>query len=297
MIIKEIPLDAFDRLFPSGHTVFDGASFNLLNCEKAERVSAYVGFSGDKPLIGQIFGRRDGLWRAPFSAPYSVPSDNFPDTRQTLINDFYQNLRNHLDAPLRLVWTPPFYGDGCPPEADEVIEEANFHYDMADFPTYYEHLNRAARKNHNRALIIPFDFCKTDDIARAYRIIEINRRAMGYPLAMSLDDVKRTVTGVVNAHFFLLSLDGEDVAASMIYEVKEGIMEVVYWGDLPEAREHRTMNRLAWQIFGWVAANRPDIRYIDIGPSSLMGVRNEGLCRFKSSLGCRETPRPILILR
>ena len=86
------------------------------------------------------------------------------------------------------------------------------------------------------------------------------------------------------------------MAAAMIYHVAHEIVQVIYWGDLPQARHARAMNHLAWRIFGWYAHNRPDIRIIDIGPASSDGIRNEGLCQFKLSLGCVETIRPTLLI-
>lgn len=295
--IKPVRTEDFDLVFPTRPTVYDSAAFNLLNAPKAERVSALCGFSAEgKPLVGQIFGLRDGLWRAPFSAPFSAASVNCRECRESLISEFYAKVPAILGGNLRLVWPSEFYGTGRPPQADEVLIDANFHYDMTRFADFEVHLSRSGRYSHHRALKHPFDFFKTTDVRRAYAVIEANRRAMGYPLAMSLEQVLATVSGPVHADFFVLTLDGVDIAAAMLYDAAPSVMQVIYWGDLPQARPARAMNHLAWRVFSWYAANRPDIRIIDIGPASSDGVRNEGLCRFKLSLGCIETPRPTLTI-
>lgn len=295
--IREIDIADFDRVFPVRPTVYDSARFNLLNAARAERLVALAGFAGDgTPAVGQIFGLRGGMLRAPFSAPFSAASVADESRRGKLVSEFFAEAPRLLGAPMRLVWPSEFYGAGTPPDGSEIIDEANFHYDMSAFTDYEAHLSRSGRYNHHRALKHDFEFFKTDDIARAYAVIEANRRAMGYPLAMSLEQVVATVTDAVRADFFVMTLDGADIASAMIYEAAPGIMQVIYWGDLPQGRPARAMNHLAWRVFGWYALNRPEVRIVDIGPASTDGVRNEGLCQFKLSIGCVETPRRAVTL-
>lgn len=90
MEIKEISPEDFDLVFPRRPTVYDSGAFNMLNATKAERIAALVGFDeGGKPLMGQIFGLREGLWRAPFSAPFSAASVMDNIDRDKAVADFY----------------------------------------------------------------------------------------------------------------------------------------------------------------------------------------------------------------
>ncbi|MDO4320659.1 MAG: hypothetical protein Q4C34_08795, partial [Bacteroidales bacterium] len=208
--------------------------------------------------------------------------------------DFYRGIARMTGSQLKVVLPPPPYWPVAAPAIGRLVADANFHYDMARFADYERWFSRSGRYSHHRGLKTDWRFEKTDDIPRAYAVIDANRRAMGYPLAMSLEQVIATVSGPVDADFFVLSHDGIDLAAAMIYRVTPDAMQVIYWGDLPLARPLRAMNHLAWRVFGWYAGNRPDIRTVDIGPSSSDGVRNEGLCQFKLSIGCTETIRPTL---
>lgn len=296
MTVREIALEEFESVFPSAPAVYASAAFNILNRDKADRIAAFAACDGDgRPVLGQIMGLRDGRWLAPFSAPFSAPSAHGPVSVEAL-DEFYGAVRAHTHSPLRIVCPPPFYSDTAHPTIGRIVEDANFHYEMARFADYEKYLSRSGRYSHHRGRKTDFEFTKTDDIPRAYAVIEANRRAMGYPLAMSLDLVTRTVGGTVDADFFVLSHIGQDVGAAMLYSVTPGIMQVIYWGDLPHIRPARGMNYMAWRIFGWYADHRPDIRIIDIGPSSSDGVRNEGLCQFKLSLGCIETPKPTIYI-
>jgi lipid II:glycine glycyltransferase (peptidoglycan interpeptide bridge formation enzyme) len=149
-------------------------------------------------------------------------------------------------------------------------------------------LSRNARKNLNRAKTVPFEFVRLnarDDaqVARAYEVIKTNRESRGYPLRMSLDDVLRTIR-IIDADFFVLTLDGVDVAAAQVFHVADGIAQVVYWGDVPGYGEMRPMNMLSYCLFEHYRNN--GIKVLDIGPSTEHGEPNYGLCEFKENLGC-----------
>lgn len=295
--LREIPVEVFDSLFPKRHSVYDSSGFNLLNGAKVERLKAFALFDeNEKPVVGQIFGLRDGLWRAPFSAPFSVASVN--GENGSLVDEFYGRLSDSLEAPLRLVWSPEVYGMAIPNlPAKERVTDANFHYPMEHFTEghFEQYLSRSGRYNHHRAMKHDFEFGETHDIERAYSLIRKNREAMGYPLAMSLAQVCETVK-LVPAHFFIMTLAGEDIASAMIYDAAPRIAQVIYWGDLPQGRPFRAMNHLAYKVFEWYDCNRKDITIIDIGPASSDGVRNEGLCQFKMSIGCVETEKATMTI-
>ena len=296
MEIKEIALDEFDSVFPSNLNpiIFSTARFNQLNRSKAEDVKALAMVDDDgSVLIGQIFGLRGRMWRAPFSAPFSTAAG--AEISKQLLTEFYSLSADFLGSPLRLVLPPPFYPSSITPEVGAQVDDFNYHYPLSRYRNYESHLSRPGRKNHRNSLKHPFDFFKTDDIGRAYGIIAQNRKAMGYPLAMSLEQVEAT-SAIIPADFFVMAIDGTDCAAAVVFKVAPSIMQVIYWGDIPEFRVARPMNRLAWELFGWYAANRPDIDIIDIGPSSTDGVKNEGLASFKLSIGCVETLRPTITI-
>lgn len=297
MKIIETDISAIDNTPATTPTVYDSIGFCALNACRADRTAAFAAVDDSgRVMASQILGLRDGVWRAPFSAPFSAPRIA-PHASDDTAARFYTALRRHTGLPLKIVLPPPPYMPPIPcPDGARVVDDANFHYDMARFADYEHWLSRSGRYSHHRGMKTDWQFTRTDDIARAYAVIEANRRAMGYPLAMSLEQVIATVSGPVEADFFLLSHDGRDMAAAMIYRVTPQAMQVIYWGDLPEARPLRAMNHLAWRVMQWYATNRPEIHTVDIGPSSADGVRNEGLCAFKLSIGCTETIRPTIWL-
>lgn len=287
MELKELPLKEFDSVFPDQPIPFSTGSFCLLNVEKADQVKALALFEGNEAVAGEIFGLREGMWRSPFSAPFSTVCAK----SQEYADEFFKRIMR----PTLLVWAPPFYPVWNTPEGQVLYKEANFHYPLERVSHFESFLSRSGRYNHHRAMKHSFEFFKTCDAARAYRIIAENRRAMGYPLAMSEQDVAQTIK-IIEADFFVMTLDGEDVAAALLFRTSPSVMQVIYWGDLPSGRPARAMNHLAWQVFSWYSQNRPEIEIIDIGPASSKGVMNEGLAQFKLSLGCIQTDKPAIKL-
>ena len=105
---------------------------------------------------------------------------------------------------------------------------------------------------------------------------------------MTLDDVEKTVR-TVPADFFLLQYERKDVAAAQIFHVAEGIAQVIYWGDLRAYSHLRPMNYFAYRLF--MHYQREGLRILDIGPSTMDGTPNYGLCDFKTAIGCEITPK------
>lgn len=117
----------------------------------------------------------------------------------------------------------------------------------------------------------------------AYTIITSNRKYKGYPLRMTLAQLKETFQMVTHDCFWGF-FNHCCIASAIIYHVTSNIVQVIYWGDLPGYTELKPMNFLASQLICYYSQR--DFQYIDIGPSSEKGVPNYGLCNFKKSIGC-----------
>ena len=156
---------------------------------------------------------------------------------------------------------------------------------------YQGKLHYNARKNLNIAMEQSFTFehCNNaESKSEAYKIIQANREAKGYPLRMTYDTVVKT-TAIIQADFFLVKLAKENVAAAMVFHVSPGIVQVVYWGDLPAFAASKTMNFLSYQVV--MHYYETGIKIIDIGPSTDNSIPNYGLCDFKESIGCMVYPK------
>ena len=74
----------------------------------------------------------------------------------------------------------------------------NFQFKVKLFESYFDIIERSARKNYNTSCKYNFTFQKLDskkeeDVKRAYTVIKANRESKGYPLRMTLEDVLKTI--------------------------------------------------------------------------------------------------------
>lgn len=296
----------YRQLFPNARHVFNSVDFTELNKGMCTSVQ-YLCFSENKARIGLIIGEKDGYWLSPFSAPFGGFDANQPD-RIEYYEEAVGLLKEHLAAsgmPLKIVLPPTAYGSYTAKMfnaltrsgAKLLFSELNYAYELDRFGEYESYLDRSARKNFHNARQYPFEFQELErtpeNISRAYAVIRDNRESKGYALQMSLESVLQTAE-VVSAEFFVMSLDGADVAAAMVYPVAEGIDQVIYWGDAPGYEDCRAMNYFTFKVFEHYS--RKGLKVLDIGPSSVEGVPNYGLCSFKENIGCTISLRHVFQL-
>lgn len=305
MIVRLVDADTFFEAFPLAHSVYGERAFLELNACRAEAVRHFAGYDQKGcARLGIVLGYRQSRWLAPYSAPFGEIAWSKPQGVET-IYDFVSELADMLeDHAISVTLAPALYDAEMLPKehivlgnyAEKTVLDINYHYPLERFDAFEEHLSRAARKNFHTAMRQGFVFEQTSDAARAYAVIKANRESKGYPLAMSMEQVVATVApaGPVQADFFVMSREGEDVAAAMVYHAAPGVAQVIYWGDAPGYSAMRPMNALPYFLMGHY--RRAGFRIVDIGPSSTGGVPNPGLCDFKESLGCLASAKPTFVI-
>ncbi|MCM1111017.1 MAG: GNAT family N-acetyltransferase [Clostridium sp.] len=288
-------------------SVFNTAEFNRLNASRADSLRwLLIGENPSRPLLGIVLGEKDGALRSPFSAPFGglTPAGRTEPQIDT-VYDAVGALKAYAAAnrtKIFLTIPSPIYSPRFVPSEEAALlahgellyADINYHFDLRDFPSYRSLLSDSARNHLNRSLrnglsMVRLDSDSRRDVARAYSVIETNRRERGFPLRMSLEQVWET-TRLVRAEFFVVTDSaGRDIAAAQMFHVAGGIAQVVYWGNTEEGAELYPMNFLAFKLFEHCLAE--GVSLVDIGPSSSEGVPNFGLCQFKKSIGCRQSLR------
>ena len=291
-------LQQFQLNYPCTTHVFNSVGFSTLNEDKCDELRC-LEFKDHKPRMGITLGLRGSLLCSPFSAPFGGFVFANPDTPLEMVDKAVKSLIRYADLhrlSLRITLPPAFYHPQLINKQifcltangfRQIYNDVNFHFDLTSFDDYTTILWRNARKNLQRARREPFVFKKAqsqEEIIAAYNTIQQNRKAKGYPLKMSLQQVLDTIN-VVPADFFNLSINGANVAAAQVFHVADGIVQVIYWGDAPGFENYRPMNYLAAKVVEYY--KKAGIRIVDVGPSSQFGVPSIGLCNFKESIGCK----------
>lgn len=300
MEIKEITSQEYHQLIGKKGPVFCSSAFLELNKGKVDVVRYFVG-RDSKNRIAFAVGERDGEWRAPFSAPFATIIGLRKDTAIEYYWDFVKLLNEHARAngikSISIFLPPDIYGGQ---ENAKIInallgngygveyQELNYSLPLTELNLdgYKADIQHNARKNLAIALKSGLELVQCTDLEskkEAYEVIRINRESKGYPLRMTLEQVLDTIE-VVKHNMFLVKKDERYIAAALVYHVTEEIVQVVYWGDVPDVGEYKPINFLSYELIKYYQER--NLRHLDIGPSTENGVPNFGLCSFKESIGC-----------
>ncbi len=284
---------------------YDKIWFHKLNEKKVEKI---VGFWFEKPRIKAclIGGIRENCLLFPYSSPFAM-IETLKECKNEELESFIEEIdifacKNEI-TQVKVKLPPMIYDEpnitkclgAFLRDNYQVCElELNFQIEVEDEEHYKNRLHRNGRKNLNHALEQNFclHYCFTENEKyTAYEIIRVNRQSKNYYLSMTWDEVKNTIR-YMEHDFFILTLNGKNIASAIVFKVTDDIWQVVYWGELPGQDDARPMNYLPYALCRFY--KEKGIRVLDIGPSMLNGKPNYGLCDFKESIGCTVSSKFVL---
>ena len=298
MEVIELTASEYENAFGNPFHVFASVGFNELNRDKCEKLYI-LGFKDTKFRLGIILGLKGKVLKSPFSAPFGgfVFANNEIKTSQ--IDSAIQSLEIWMIQKeyfeLKIILPPSFYDEkfinkqiNCLYRSEFKLTNVDLNYQLDTniiTDTYLDNIWRNARKNFKKALKQNLEFFKVDAARykEAFDIIVENRSVRGFPLRMSYEQVSNTIE-VIKSDFFIVTKNGASIASAIVFHVNEDVVQVIYWGDLPEYSENKTMNYLSYELFSFY--KNSGIQYVDIGPSTENSIPNNGLCEYKESIGC-----------
>jgi hypothetical protein len=300
MEIIEADHREYAELIPQPFHIFSDSSFNYLNEDRCDK-AYYLLFKDSKYRLGLVAGSRDNILHSAFSAPFGGFCFLQEEVKISHIDEGLKLLTEWAVSQrlysIKITLPPTIYNETFLSKQINSLYRNDFSMEKVDL-NYAYHLHHFdedypssiwynARKNLRIALgnQLSFGLCVSDQEKQdAYNVIRQNREARGFPLRMTWEQVQRSMA-VMPADFFLVKNNGGlSVAAAVIFHVAKKIVQVIYWGDLPEYAGLKTMNFLSYKVFEYYKAQQVDI--VDIGPSTENSVPNFGLCEFKESIGC-----------
>ena len=301
MEIEEVTDEEFSKIISRPYHTFGSGPFANINKGKVDKV-CYLLFKDGKYRLGLTAGIRENIFHTPFSSPFGGFIFLNDDIKIKFIDDAINKLtewcmkRNFNSINFTI---PPkiYHHSFLSKQANSlfrngfIIEkiDLNYSFDLKYFnKNYIQDIWHNARKNLKIAFTYEFTFKKCNSIEEnriAYEVIKKNRELRGFPLRMSWNEIVAT-TSIIPYDFFLIyNSNNIPIASAIVFHVSAEIVQVIYWGDLPEFNGLKTMNYLSYKIFEYYKSM--DIRIVDIGPSTENSVPNYGLCEFKESIGCQ----------
>ena len=298
MEVIELTATEYENAFGTPFHVFASARFNELNRDKCDKLYI-LGFKDTKFRLGIILGLKGKVLNSPFSAPFGGFVFANDEIKTSQIDSAIQSLEIWMKqkeyVQLKIVLPPSFYDEkfinkqiNCFYRAEYKVANIDLNYQLdvnIINDQYLDNIWRNARKNFKKALKQNLEFSKVDTgrYREAFDIIAENRSIKGFPLRMSYEQVSNTIE-FIKSDFFIVSKDDTSIASAIVFHVSEGVVQVIYWGDLPEFAENKTMNFLSYELFSYYKNN--GIQIVDIGPSTEDSIPNQGLCEYKESIGC-----------
>ena len=130
-----------------------------------------------------------------------------------------------------------------------------------------------------------------EQLKDVFVVIAANRARRGFPLSMSffqLQDMANEFPDKIHCFAVYSDLDRSNLAAaSVCIEVSTRVLYVFYWGDAAELESYSPIALLAAEIYGYCQRNCIEI--LDVGTSTVDGMPNYGLVRFKRNLAFSES--------
>ncbi|MDE6311884.1 MAG: hypothetical protein K2L96_08745 [Muribaculaceae bacterium] len=275
-------------------SAYTSVPFSELNASKVGRVVYLVLFEGDGPVAGIILGRWDD--NAPYRSPFSAPFGGMDMARKMRIEEVceaYRLIREYCGASgMHITLPPPQYAPAFVAQHTYALDALavrrelwlNHLYELGPERPFESLVSEKMRQHLRRAWRSGYETDFNPSIEEAYEVIRQNRLERGYPLAMSLDDLKATAS-IIQQEYIVLRHEGRAVAASISYRVAPGVLQLIYWGHLSECRGKYPMVALADALYSHALAEGFDV--LDLGPSTCVSSPNDSLADFKESVGAQ----------
>ncbi len=280
--------ETYYRTVPHPATVYDSAEFGLTVNAVCDAVYI-LATDDDGTAVGMVWGKDNaGTWASPFSAPYALCSMSRVDIDVPL--QAMHAIAGYVDTEShgkwRIVLPPEFYAPALIHSVVETFEALGreLFCDRNYAHPALAQMSSVARRNLRKAEHHGSFTLVTDaDAGAVYDLIAEHHRQLGYEMAMTRDQVLATARAIPMDFFMVM--DSEVPAAAAYYQhTAPHIVQMINWGDTAEARPLRVTN---WMDHA-ISLHYADIGIstIDLGPGTHHGIPNEGLERFKTSLGC-----------
>ena len=294
-MIFEVNQQQYRQVFREDPNPFISIPFIILNSRKADKLVFLIN-KKDKGSIGLIGGIKGKSLLSPFSAPFGGFHYRSEKILYSEVEEFIQDLRiysgEHEIQKIEIILPPVIYGQTINAKVVNALIRNGFSLQTPDIANY-GYLNsfkdqfsdRKSGKSFRQALkhgLIFHEAKEWNEKAIAYDIILKNRIWMCRPMSMNLKEILQ-VSELWPVDFFKVTTsEGEGLAAAIIYRSHPGIAHVSWWGDNERGRSLRAMDFITNNL--WKYYKNLGYQYLDLGTSTVNGIPNTGLLRFKESL-------------
>ena len=166
--------------------------------------------------------------------------------------------------------------------------ELNYAVEVAGaFVTRIDHGNRKQLKKCERAGLLSHALPRAE-YADAYNVIAESRRKKGRVPSMTWPALSAMCDALPDhVNCFGVRRDDVLIAAAICVAVNSAILYVFYWGEIAGVENLSPVTFLAQHVYNHCLEQQ--ISLLDLGTSTINGIPDHGLIRYKKHLGCSET--------
>lgn len=301
-MIFEVNAKTYRQQFPYSPHPYISDGFIEQVKTKADRVVRLLE-GNEKVSIGLVAGIKDDELLSPFSSPFGGFHFRHDNIRTCEIDQFIVHLIDYASSQniksIKLALPPDIYHHSFNTKMSNALLRNGFSTELPEITNWVdlkqfkgEFSCRNARQNYDKSLQYNLTFQVVQDIDEkemAYQIVNKNRVKFGRSICMTFNDLLRVSKLWPVDFFHVRNNKGDIVAAAIFYRGHEKIVQGIFWGDTDHGRCFRAMDFLSFKLWNYYK----DLNYcsIDLGTSSISGLPNEGLIRFKEDHDCTSALR------
>lgn len=172
---------------------------------------------------------------------------------------------------------------------DNFRTDLNHHIEV-DAQPFVKKLSTSKRKDVNKKQVSEASTCILDqkELGRVYNLLENNRRALGTTLSLSESELFSLYSNFKDVVFLVGTyFESELVSAAFCIKTAPNTVYVFYWGHQPNCRLAHPILPLAKFIYE--KCQLENIKYMDLGTSTIGDKPNWNLMFFKKSLGAKKS--------
>ena len=297
IMLTEVSKELFRQHFLQNPHPFISEEFIDLVKHKTDKVVRLIE-SDHNVSIGLLAGINDGILCSPFSAPFGGFHFIYDEVVYEEIFRFIAHLKDYAIAEklkkIQITLPSDIYCSSINAKCVNAFVRLGYTMNIPDIVNWIN-LNsyngksekKPIRKNINRAIRNNLTFSHVSDekqMIEAYKIIYENRKMLGREIHMNLSDLQE-VNKIFPVDYFLVkNIKNECLASAIIYRGHQKIIQAIFWGDIVPRTQVGVMDFLVMNLFNYYKNLGFDFIYL--GRSSIDGIPNEGLIRFKEWHNC-----------
>lgn len=291
-MLAEVPLKRYRERFSEDPHPYISESFIDSVENKTDRVLRILDLN-ENCSIGLIAGLKNNVLYSPFSAPFGGFHYATEEVNYDLVYDFViliqEFITEHKYDRIEITLPPDVYQKSINAKFINAFIRLGFTISAPDIANWMDltkfdgtWIRSQVTSNCKRAERNELVFVKAEDEQskrEAFEINYLNRVKQNRKIHLSFKDLM-VVDKIMPVDFFLVKDSwGDNIAAGIFYRGHEKIAQGVFVGDILKKRALCGVDFLYLNIYNHYKELGFD--FIDLGTSSLDGVPNSGLLRFK----------------